>query len=340
MKKEILKEGERGLLLAVLIGVLGYGIKVATKSPMADPLILAMVIGIMITTAIGKESKLRPGFALAPTIFIPIGVVFYGAKNLNFVQFAEVEPLLIVPLILIMLVYFGVILILGRLLKQKNQITYLTATGSAICGASAIAITSPAVAAEPDDTSISLLAVALSALCGLFILLPFLSILFDITDKTYGLLAGSVLQFTGFVKAACANMPPLKTEMPIKELTSLALSIKAVRYLGLLIAIPLFSSLARKRVYIPYFLWAFLGAGILGSWSYAAHEAFYTRTLMPVIGPIYDISWSIAMAAVGLNADVRQLFSNNGIKALIMAFAGFFAACATFFVGLNIIGLF
>ena len=39
---------------------------------------------------------------------------------------------------LIVFVYFTTILILGRLLGQSDRISYLTAAGSAICGASAI----------------------------------------------------------------------------------------------------------------------------------------------------------------------------------------------------------
>ena len=44
----------------------------------------------------------------------------------------------------------------------------------------------------------------------------------------------------------------------------------------------------------------------------------------------------MAMAAIGLNADIKKLLSNNGTKALIMAFGGFFAAIAAFFIGLSI----
>lgn len=111
------------------------------------------------------------------------------------------------------------------------------------------------------------------------------------------------------------------------------LSVKASRYLGLLIAIPLFASLTQKRLYLPWTLWLFLGAGLLGTWICGAHRDFYHTTLIPAVKPLYGISWSVAMAAIGLNADVRQLLSNNGAKALIMAFTGCGAAMLTFFLG-------
>ena len=322
-----------GLLLTVIVGITGYAISVCTRSPYADPLVVSMVLGIIIRTGMKEENTLKAGFSLAPSIFIPIGVAFYAAKNLNFVKFATVPKSIIVLLLVIMIVYFAVILILGKILKQKKEITYLVATGSAICGASAIAMTSPAVEAESDDVSISLIAVALAASVGLFILLPFLAILFGMTGKVYGILSASVLQFTGFVKAAAGNIPCLEHQIATKDLVSLALSIKAVRYLGLLIAVPLFASLAKRKLYIPWFLWLFLAAGIGGSLVYYANAVFFNETLIPFIKPIYNISWSIALAAVGLNADVRQLLSNNGAKALIMAFAGFFIFIFTFLIG-------
>lgn len=95
--------------------------------------------------------------------------------------------------------------------------------------------------------------------------------------------------------------------------------------------------MVRGKIHVPWVLWAFLGAGILGTGIYAADRVFYSKTLVPWIRPIYNISWSIAMAAIGLNADVKQLLSNNGAKALIMAFGGFFAAAITaFFIELFI----
>jgi uncharacterized integral membrane protein (TIGR00698 family) len=331
-----LKQAAAGLMLAILIGAVGYSAKVLTKSHLVDPLLVAMVIGIIVRTGIPDSRRFSPGFTLAPAIFIPVGIAFYAAKNLNFIKVAKVETKMLILLIVVIAVYFVVILFLGRLLGQRKQITYLTAIGSAICGASAIAISAPAVEAEPDDVSISLVSVALAAFTALYIVLPFPVILFDVSDKVFGLLSGSVLQFTGFVKAATSEITYLMPEMDPKELVSLSLSVKAARYLGLLAAIPLFASMVRGKVYFPWVLWAFLGAGIIGTGIYAVDRVFYDKTLVPWIVPIYDVSWSMAMAAIGLNADIKKLLSNNGTKALIMAFGGFFAAIAAFFIGLSI----
>ena len=333
----ILKGGSRELLFAMIIGIGAFLVSCCARSALAEPLLISLLIGIVVKALIKKPLTSAGDAVKAPAVLIPFGISFYAMANLNFVRISRVNLSIIFLLIVIILVYFATVLLCGKLLGQKKKISYLIATGSAICGASAITITSPAIDAEPDDISISLLATALIGFIGLFIILPFIATLLDITNKTYGILSGSVLQFTGFVKTAVKDVSFLFSEISQKELVTLALSIKAARYLGLLVAIPLFASFVKKAIYVPWFLWLFLGTGILGSVIYANNPAFYCETVIPLVTPLYTISWSIVMAAIGLDVDIKKLLSNNGTKALIMAFVGFCAAIITFFIGYNFI---
>ncbi|MBI5057339.1 MAG: putative sulfate exporter family transporter [Nitrospirae bacterium] len=332
-----LKDIRPGLLLAVLIGLAGYGLTSIIKSSLLDPLIIALILGIAVKSSLRESKKFESGVVLASSIFLPAGIIFYGLQNLNFAKLTEVDPTILLLMLVVMSVYFAVILLMGKLLGQKKQITYLTASGSAICGASAIAVTSPAVDAEPDDVSISLLSVTIAAFVGFALFLPFLASLFNLTSRNYCFLTGTTLQFTGLVAVAAQYTPFLKNDMPVTEMLSLALSVKAVRYLALLVAVPLFSSLIKKKLSVPWFLWAFIAAGLLGTWIYSAHGSASHSVLARYIKPVHTISWSIAMSAIGLNAEVKELLSNNGSKSLIMAFGGFIAATITFFAGLYII---
>jgi len=340
MERHNIKEAWNGVLFSIVVGIAGYSIHVASKTPIVDPLVVSMIIGIIIRAIVVDAGKFKRGFSLAAGIFIPIGLVFYSVHNLNFAKVVELKTGMIALLILVLIAYFTSILIAGRILKQKKQITYLTATGSAICGASAIVITSPAVEAEPDDVSISLISVVIASLTGLFIILPFLATLFGVTNKTYGLLSGMILQFTGMVRIAVETIPYLDIVIPQKELASLSLLVKAVRFLGLLIAIPVFASLVKKRLYIPWIPWVFLISGVIGTWIYTSNRLFYTDILIPFIHPLHNVSWSIVLASIGLSTNAEELLSNNGAKALIMAFIGFLTATITFFAGLYLIEIF
>jgi uncharacterized integral membrane protein (TIGR00698 family) len=325
------------LILAAIIGAGGYGIHILVNSPLIDPLVVSLILGIMVRALFPDIGDIEGGLSLPTRVFIPIGLVLYSAHNLNFTRFAEVHLDMAILLLLVMAVYFLSIIISGRVLGQKREITYLIANGSAICGASAIVITSPAVDAEPDDVSISLLSVTITAMTALFIIFPFIATISGMTDRSYGILSGMVLQFTGFIRIAVGNIPYLERVMSGEGLLSLALSVKAVRYLGLLISIPIFASMIKGRFQIPLVLWIFLIPGIAGTLISRYDEYLYSEIMIPFIRPVHVVSWSIALSAIGLNADIRGLFSNNGAKALIMAFTGFFSAMVVFFIGYNLL---
>jgi len=328
-----------GIFIAVITGLAGYTIRFMTGSSLADPLVIALILGIILRSLLGDRDYLQSGFRAAPAIFIPVGIIFYGANNLNFMRFGMVEPRIIQVIIVIIAVYFGVILFLGKKMNQKNQITYLTAAGSAICGASAIAVTSPAVDADADDISVSLLAVTVVSFTGVSMIMPFLSAILNLSHEALCELAGSTLQFTGLVRVAPIIAFPTKQEM-MPGMIKLAISIKAVRYLALIIAIPLFASLIRRKFFIPWYLWAFLIAGIAGTMLFNSDPELFSTAFVPVVKHVHNISWAIAMAAIGLNADIKKLLSNRGARALVMAFSAYFAAVLIFLAGYYIRSLF
>ncbi len=345
-----------GLVLALAVGLIAvYGITPwvgglsdgmlkTLMLPMKDALISAMVMGLLIRFLVGVNPKLMPGIILAPALFIPIGVIFYGANTLNFVKFATVPTSYMLLELVIVLVYFGVIIWLGKMLNLRDAITYLVATGSGICGASAIAITSPVVEAEPDDVSCSLIPITLVAMIALWGIVPFIVGATNMATDTYAIYAGSTLQFTGFVKAA------VDKSVYGPSIYALGTAVKGFRYIGLLIAIPLFASLIKGKAHVPWFIWAFLVAGLVCSYTPMGHNADgstkYLYDALTHAGPegktnylkpVYAILWSTAMAAIGLNADLRSIFSEKGGKAVLIAFIGFLSVTVVFLVGMNMI---
>ncbi len=333
MIKEI-KSISLGLLTALILGLFGYWIKEITKAAIIEPLVVSLVIGIIFRSIIGnKQSWFSSGQKFALATFLPFGIFFYGLKNLNFVKIAQVSPKIIILLFLIVLIYLVVIYFLGKMWKQKNEITYLTTAGSAICGASAIAITSNAIKAEPEDVSISLISVTLCAFLGLYILLPFLAVLVNMGNKVYALFSASVLQFTGFVKAANLDTVVLEQQISVDEAVKLGGLFKSVRYLGLFFLLPFFASVEKKKIVLPYPLWLFLFAGITGSFIYSKAPLYYSGDFSNLVTPLYNVSWCVAMAAIGMRVNIFEFFSNNALKAFGAALLGFIAAIITFFIG-------
>ena len=302
----------KGVLIAAFVGLTAVFIENFFKLPILDPLVVAMVIGIIMKSFVKFDDDIISGFKL----------VFYGAVSLNFSNFIRMDLNSVFTLFIVFIVYILSGIILSNMFGIKEKAGYLITAGSAICGASAIAITSKAIDADADDVSVSLISVFLSALIGLFIVLPVVASVFDISGLDYAVFSGSVMQFTGFVKASVAGLS--------EEVKIVAQSVKAIRYVGLIFLIPLFASFAKGKLTIPLYLWGFLGAGI--AFSLMPDLA---KVLNPSFKIILNILWSIAMGAIGLNTNLKSLFTKYGMKVFTVSFITFMSAVITFVVGLK-----
>ncbi len=355
ISRDVVKESLPGLFLALILGIICVFLAgsishfIEGANPIAarllvgfsDALLLGLIVGIVIRSIVGFRIKiLTAGFLLAPTVFIPIGAIFYGARNLNFVKFGGVVqayPFAAILAILFMIIYVGVIYLLSRLLEIDKKTCYLTATGSAICGASAIAITSQAVEAEPRHVSTALLSVFLAALIGITIIYPQLARATGMDAEQYGLFSATILQFTGFVKAAVgAGAPPeLKPDIKAQNIKEdVALPVKAFRYLGLLVLIPLFATLIKGKPYVPWYLWGFLLAGLLLSALYAAGSPLY-KPLHRISGILVKYLWTTVMVAIGLQIDIRDILNMEFLKTFLTAFAAFIINICVFILCLH-----
>lgn len=318
------------LSMAVAIGLTAYALTLTLHTAALDPLLLSLLFGILLRALlkdriVASDAAVRVGHWL----LLP-GIACYAIANLEFTTVANLPPRSLLLLAGTVAVSFATILLLGRQLGQRREIATLVATGSAICGASAIAVTAPAVRAKAEDVSISLLAVTMAALMALFVALPFCGALLRMPPADYALMSGSLLQFTGFVKEAMAQFHPLGTEAGLQEATRLAILVKATRYLALIVCIPVAASLTRGRLTLPLSLWLYLGAGIFGTLLHATHPHMYATQLLPFAQIGYQVLWSVTMAAIGLSADLRDLLSVNGYRAFGMALMGFGVALLSF----------
>src|SRR3989339_1480413 len=256
------KDAIASLTIILMIGMASYATEKIAGDSFADPLLLALIIGITLRSMLNFNQKIIDFFKLAPKILIPVGIIFYALKNLNFVKYSKNDPMLILLTFGVVAVYFLSIIVAGKLLKQKKEISYLVAASSGICGASAIAVTSYAMDAESDDVSVSLIAVTFVGLLALFVVLPFVGTILGLDNEVYALFAGTTMQYTGFVKAAMNYIPPLVEKVDALYAAKLALSVKALRYLALIVAIPVFGSVRKNKLYTVGILLIFIVGGV------------------------------------------------------------------------------
>jgi uncharacterized integral membrane protein (TIGR00698 family) len=306
-----------GIILVFIIGLVAYGLSRLHHS--LDALAMAILLGIIIRAIFGEAEWYFPGVRLGLKIFIPHGIILYGS-NLSFTFSASLPPNVIILTLLSMVAFYIVITLLNRLWKVAPKTGELIADGSAICGASAIAVISPAVEAEPKDTSVSLLVVTTIGLLGAMIY-PVIKELLHLPDAVYAVLSGATLHQTGIVRVAVASMDP--------EYVTMALTVKSIRILMLLavtVLTVLFHSRSAQGRFVfdkkglwdgfkrVWFLLPFLLMALLV--SFPATSVFLVQ-----LRPWATFVFSMALGSIGLMVDIESVLA-AGSRPLLVGLVG------------------
>lgn len=311
----------KGITLAVILGLAAYFM--AGPNETIDPLVAGIILGMIIRTSIGRWPSFSPGLEVAPRIFIPLGVISYGI-NLKFHRLAEVPYIYWLQLAFGIVAVFLVAIYLGKRLRLKNSIGLLIATGTAICGASAIAITAPVIKADSEDSGSSLITITIFGLFGLLIY-PLAVTFFALTKTEYAILCSTTLHMTGLVKAAASVLGDgcLKIALSIK-MARTALIIPIIGFLGWISnkngrpKTPILSN-------IPWFMWAFVAVGLITSF------VFDSPALTEQLRPWAGIFFTIALTSIGLTVDLKRILNFGGAP-LIVGLCCWAAAIAVFII--------
>lgn len=148
---------------------------------------------------------------------------------------------------------------LGKILKSDKITTILVASGTAICGGSAIAAVSPSLRANSNQTSISLAIVFLLNAIALFIF-PSIGHFFNLSQEQFGLWSAIAIHDTSSVVGAA--------ELYGEQALNIATTTKLVRTLWIipLVLIISFGSDTKEKIKFPWFILGFLGAMLLVSY--------------------------------------------------------------------------
>ena len=175
--------------------------------------------------------------------------------------------------------------VLARCLKVEGTTGLLIASGTAICGGSAIAAVAPLVRARNEQTSFALVVVFVLNALALF-LFPWLGHLFQLSETSFGWWAALAIHDTSSVVGAGAVYGPQALE--VATTTKL---VRALWILPLSLVLSLVYGRGEKgRFSVPWFI--FLFAGSIGMvW------------LFPSAAPVYSV-----LGALGKRGMVMALF--------------------------------
>lgn len=301
-----------------------------------EPLVLALIMGLVVRALWTPPDQLTPGIAFSAKQLLEFAIVLLGA-SLDLADLAEAGPKILTAVLISVSITLVAGITIGRLAGLDTKLSILVAVGNAICGNSAIAAVAPAIRAKKQDIAA---AIALTAVLGVGVVLalPALIPLLNLSDERYGVVAGMTVYAVPQVLAAT-----LPVSAQAAQFGSL---VKLTRVLLLGPVVALFAFLYRNEQaegdtrpgkltigkLLPWFVIGFLAMSLLR-----------TTSIMPsAVGDWFkDISkvlTAVAMAGLGLSVDIRSVRATGPrVAVVVLILTALLVATALMLVtGLNI----
>lgn len=318
-----------GLGLAAAIAAAAFALRALELPGLSQisPLMLAIVIGMAFRNLLGRPEATRSGIALCLRTPLRTGIVLLGLQ----VTMAEILGIGVAGLGILafaMLGTFFFTLWLGRRLGVPSGLSTLIATGTGICGASAIVAANTVVRDNEESVAYALATVTLFGTIAMFTY-PLIGGLVALDAQSYGLWAGASVHevaqvvAAGFARGEAAG-----------EFATVAKLARVLMLAPLIIGMGLWAQreLARRagadaavqgRAPMPWFVFGFLGMVLLAGSGWLPVEA------KQLAAPLAQALLALALAAVGLETDFRKLVAQGWEPLALGALATLFIASTT-----------
>ncbi|MDF2537229.1 MAG: putative protein family [Herbinix sp.] len=225
---------------------------------------------------------------------------------------------------------------LGKLLKLENNTRTLIGVGTSICGGSAIAATAPVIGADDQDIAYSISTIFLFNIIAVFIF-PFLGRHFGLSDTGFGMWAGTAINDTSSVVAAGYTFSDTAGDYAtIVKLTRTLMIIPITLFLAIYTAKKGKSSGSQSNYnftkVFPWFVIGFLIAAVINTLGF--HPSFVPDFL----NSLGKFGIIVAMAAIGLNTNLKKLIS-NGVKPIALGLSCWFVVSVISLIVQNLVGI-
>jgi uncharacterized integral membrane protein (TIGR00698 family) len=318
-----------GLLLAA--GATTAVLVVGRFLPMVSPLLIAIVLGAVISNVTSLPQRVAPGMSFSAKKLLRVGVALLGLQ----LVFSEVIGLgvgMIAAVIAVVVLGIVGTMFVGGLLGIGWTQRFLIACGFSICGAAAVAAVDGAVDADEEEV---LTAVALVVVFGtaMIPLIPLLSNMIGLTDVESGLWAGGSIHEVAQVVAAGGAIGG--GALAVAVVVKLARVIMLAPVIAVVSArqrrLNRYADDARRPPLVPLFVVAFLGCialrttGVVPDAALAGAKITQTALL------------TAAMFALGAGVNFASL-RKVGIRPFLLAFLSTAWVAGIALVGVVLVG--
>jgi uncharacterized integral membrane protein (TIGR00698 family) len=298
-----------GLLLSALVALAAIGLghleAILLGRAWLEPLVLAILLGMLVGNAIRLPEAVQPGIRFSAKTLLDIAVALLGA-TLSWAAVAALGARLFVVIALVVIAGLVIAYAIGRAMGLSARLAILIAAGNAICGNSAIAAVAPIIGARREEVAAS---IALTALIGVVTVLALPLAVYALGQElpAYAVLTGLTVYAVPQVVAAAA---PFGTAT-----IALATLVKLTRVVMLGPLTLVLALIARHfeqlddgqpkergpTLYLPWFIIAFMVLAAARSVGLIADD------LAAALGLIFKQLSTVAMAALGLGVQLASL---------------------------------
>lgn len=193
-----LKKLVPGLLLVTIISIIST--LLGSYLPIIGGPVFGLLIGLLLNNTVGKPKNTLSGVQFSSKKVLQWSIIVIGCNmSLATVWNTGVQSLAV--LLSSLLVAFLAAYFFGKLLKIPTRLKILIGVGTAICGGSAIAATSPVIEAEETEIAYSISTIFLFNIAAV-LLFPWIGHWIGLSDTGFGLWAGTAINDTSSVVAA------------------------------------------------------------------------------------------------------------------------------------------
>lgn len=344
-----------GIVLCALVAFVAT--RVNERVPLLSPMLLAILIGLVLRNTGAIRPITEPGLKVTGKTILRAGVVLLGLR-LSLPAIAQLGWGAIVVIIATVAAVFGVTLLLGPRLGVPHAATLLTATGTAICGAAAVAGMSAVVRPDARDSAdeegrptesvddAAATAIASVTLFGTLaiIILPVLVRWMGLETTPAGVWVGVSVHEVGQVVATGGLISPEVLDVAVvAKLGRVALLAPLIAIVGAVearrVARARDARLAtdeaaavlagehpthprRTAPLVPLFVVGFLAAVIIRSLT----EGFVPTSWFAWANAVASFLLTMAMCAMGAGVNLRRLMRSGGRSLLLGLVAALVAA--------------
>jgi len=263
---------------------------------------VALLLGLVFSLTLGSPFPLFNSNMSKYLLQVSVVGLGFGMNLLDSVK-AGSDGMFFTLFSVVSVLFFGIVI--GKWLRISNVSSYLIASGTAICGGSAIAAVGPIAKANESQMSVSLATIFVLNAIALF-LFPVLGHWLHLSQHQFGMWAAIAIHDTSSVVGAGSVYGA--------EALKVATTVKLTRALWI-IPLSIFTSFYFKskgnRVVIPWFIFFFIIAMVLN--TYIPFPTTITHTIVAVSKQ--SLTLTLFFIGAGLS---RSALKMVGVKPFIL----------------------